>query len=151
MVSKLAGNRMARAAARKPRTGANHELVFAALREAGEPLTAYKLLEQLKDKGICAPLTVYRALDRLIEAGVVHRLESANAFVACAHPHHSDSAIFAICATCGKTAELPNTDLAKAVALKAKRIAFEVDRLIVEIRGRCRTCRQETAPQKARN
>ena len=133
---------------RKPRTGANQELVFAALRDAGEPVTAYKLLERLRHKGISAPLTIYRALDRLIEEGMVHRLESANAFVACDHPHHGGSAVFAICGTCGKAAELPSTSLAKEAALKAKRIHFEVDRLIVEIRGRCRRCRRETSPQE---
>ena len=55
------------------------------------------------DAGLRAPLQVYRALDKLVETGLVHRLESLNAFVACAHKHcHDDCAsAFAICEKCG--------------------------------------------------
>ena len=34
-----------------------------------------------------APITIYRALDFLRENGLVHRIESRNAFVACVHNH----------------------------------------------------------------
>ena len=34
-----------------------------------------------------APISVYRALDALLEAGVVHRLESKNAYFACSRLH----------------------------------------------------------------
>src|SRR5256885_11218862 len=60
--------------------------VLDTLRQAGAPLTAYALLDQLRDHGLTAPTQVYRALDKLAEQGVVHRLESLNAYVCCSHP-----------------------------------------------------------------
>lgn len=60
-----------------------------------EPIGAYRILEQL-DRPLpgqmrgkarrAAPPTVYRALDFLIEQGLVHRIESLNAFVGCDQP-----------------------------------------------------------------
>jgi len=63
----------------------NQSLVFGALSRAEGPLSAYTILDQLRDDGFRAPLQVYRALDKLVETGMVHRLESLNAFVACSH------------------------------------------------------------------
>ena len=45
---------------------------------------AYDILAKLAEKGTrLAPISVYRAIDALLEAGVIHRLESKNAFFAC--------------------------------------------------------------------
>ncbi len=83
----------------------NQSLVFNALVESDGPLSAYTLLDRLREHGFRAPLQVYRALDKLVEFGMVHRLESLNAFVACAHPHDGCSGhgtvAFMICNTCG--------------------------------------------------
>ena len=68
---------------------AKEKLVLAALRRCGKPASAYDLIDDLKPDGVKAPPTVYRALGRLIEAGLVHRLELLNAFVACTHAHAS--------------------------------------------------------------
>jgi Fur family zinc uptake transcriptional regulator len=87
-----------------------------------------------------APPTVYRSLDRLIKNGLAHRLETINAFVACARPHHASSAIFAICRKCGTAAELSDGKLAPQVADWAKRIRFHADESILEIRGECANC-----------
>ncbi len=62
----------------------NQSLVFNALDGASGPLSAYDILDKLRADGFRAPLQVYRALDKLVEYGMVHRLESLNAFVACA-------------------------------------------------------------------
>jgi hypothetical protein len=68
------------------------------------PLSAYTILDQLRDQGFRAPLQVYRALDKLVEFGLVHRLESLNAFVACRHPDCEDheTIAFMICEKCGR-------------------------------------------------
>ncbi|HST67704.1 MAG TPA: ATP-binding cassette domain-containing protein, partial [Mycobacteriales bacterium] len=53
-----------------------------------------------------APITIYRALDFLREQGLVHRIESRNAFIACVHNHDSgDPVVFLICETCGTVGE----------------------------------------------
>ena len=49
-----------------------------------EPIGAYQILAELaKERDKAAPPTVYRALDFLIDAGLVHRIESLNAFGGC--------------------------------------------------------------------
>jgi Fur family zinc uptake transcriptional regulator len=126
---------------RRRRTPAeNDEMVFAVLAKTDRPLTAYELLDRLRSKGITAPPTVYRSLDRLIKEGLAHRLETVNAFVACAHPHHQNSAVFAICRKCGTTKELSDSKLAPKISSWAKRIRFKPEESVLEIRGRCAAC-----------
>ena len=51
------------------------------------PTKAYDILEKLKGKAWSAkPPTVYRALDFLLETGLVHKLDSINAYIGCSHP-----------------------------------------------------------------
>jgi len=127
----------------KKRQAANHDLVLAALQKTAKPLTAYELLDRLRPNGVTAPPTIYRALDRLIEEGRAHRLESLNAFVACAHPHsqHGGAAIFAICGDCQTVEELSGANLNKHIAAVARNASFDLNRAVLELHGRCRACR----------
>lgn len=129
--------------AEQPRTGAltaNHRRVFDALRASDRPLTAYEILDRLRDVGITAPPTVYRALQRLIREGLAHRLESLNAFVACAHPSHDCAAAFAICDSCGSVTEIADDGLDRQLVAWARQAAFSVESMTVELRGRCAAC-----------
>ena len=85
----------------------NQQLVLERLEKSSGPLSAYALLDELREQGFRAPLQVYRALDRLMKAGLVHRLESLNSFVACtdSHTHANGMTAFAICENCGTVAE----------------------------------------------
>lgn len=87
----------------------NQGLVLSVLEGAGQPLSAYGILDRLRDEGLKAPLQVYRALDKLVEVGRVHRLESMNAFVVCCHSNHGHIhprvTAFEICDTCGQVSE----------------------------------------------
>ena len=59
-----------------------------------------------------APITVYRALDFLMENGLVHRIESRNAFLACAHNHDASSSVaFLICDRCHSATELEDAQI----------------------------------------
>ena len=60
----------------------NQHKVLACLREVGEPMSAYAILDQVRNVGISHPPTVYRALNDLMRKGMVHRLESRSAFIA---------------------------------------------------------------------
>src|SRR5665647_1791430 len=82
----------------------NQHLVLDALTGAEAPLSAYGILDQVRAEGIRAPLQVYRALEKLQQMGLAHRLESLNAFIACAHAHDHPGGItaFAICEGCGR-------------------------------------------------
>ncbi|WP_349360360.1 Fur family transcriptional regulator [Stappia sp.] len=121
----------------------NQALVLEALARADAPLTAYTILDQLREEGFRAPPQVYRALDKLVESGRVHRLESLNAFVACRHPGcdgHTTVA-FAICENCGKVAEIGNDALVKSLRAIARGEGFEISKTTVELRGLCAACR----------
>ncbi len=81
--------------------------VLEALLASHQPLGAYELIDRLAARGARpAPITIYRALDFLREQGLVHRIESRNAFIACVHNHDSgDPVVFLICEKCGAVGE----------------------------------------------
>jgi Fur family zinc uptake transcriptional regulator len=107
-----------------------------------EPVGAYDVLARM---GRAAPPTVYRALDFLIEQGLVHRIESLNAYVGCDRPDAAHASQFLICTGCGATAELDDAALAASVARRAAQLGFAVERQTVELRGRCPRCRDARA------
>lgn len=120
----------------------NQALVFRALEKAEGPLSAYTILDALRGDGLRAPLQVYRALDKLLELGLVHRLESLNAFVACAHPHcHASSMMaFAICERCGQVSEFSNAMVADQLNGWARDSGFQPSKTTIEIKGTCAAC-----------
>lgn len=120
----------------------NQSLVMGALTRSDGPLSAYTILDQLRDDGFRAPLQVYRALDKLVEFGMVHRLESLNAFVACRQPGCDDheTIAFMICETCGQVHEISDDDLASRLKLLAGEARFALKKTTIELRGICRSC-----------
>ena len=125
----------------QPKLTRNQSLVFETLEKAGQPLSAYTILDQLRGAGLRAPLQVYRALEKLLEAGLVHRLESINAFVACAHPHpHAHGSAFAICERCGRVDEFSDKMVAARLRDWSSEHGFRPSRTTIEIRGECATC-----------
>ena len=122
----------------------NQSLVLDALTHAEAPLSAYTILDKLRDHGFRAPLQVYRALDKLLEFGLVHRLESMNAFVACAHPdegcHAHGLTAFMICETCGDVVEFHDHMIEDRLKGFAKDRNFKTGKTTIEIRGTCAGC-----------
>jgi Fur family zinc uptake transcriptional regulator len=135
---------------KRPRlVGANDQQVYRALHSAGTSMTAYEVLDAVRLHGISAPQTVYRALNRLVEEGLVHRLESINAYVVCTHPHHQHaSAVFAICRGCGAIVELPDAKVVEHLNAQAAERGFEVIETTIELRGRCAGCRRADGDQR---
>ena len=86
--------------------------VLEILAASHKPLGAYEIMDQVARSGPRpAPITVYRALDFLRLNGLVHRIESRNAFVACGRNHGSDALVaFLICERCGAVGEAPAAD-----------------------------------------
>lgn len=126
----------------EPSLTRNQSLVLRTLSGADGPLSAYTILDKLRDEGFRAPLQVYRALDKLLGYGLVHRLESLNAFVACAHPHcHLQGLIaFAICEKCGQVDEFSDEVVEERLGAWAQASGFVADKTTIEIRGRCGVC-----------
>ncbi len=104
------------------------------------PAKAYDLLANLDGEGAAKPPTIYRALDFLQEAGLVHKIESLNAYVACGHTRHSHSAVFLICDTCHNAEELHATATSGALKSETQSAGFRMTRAVVEVRGTCRNC-----------
>jgi len=126
----------------QPELTKNQSLVFGALNRADGPLTAYAILDELRVEGFRAPLQVYRALERLQDYGLVHRLESLNAFVACSHPNCAkhESAAFAICETCGHVTEFSSEDALAGLRSWADSTGFSPVKTTIELRGTCGKC-----------
>ena len=120
----------------------NQTVVLSALSASEVPLTAYELLDLdgVRDQGLKAPLTIYRALDRLIDRGLVHRIESINAFVACDHGPHREAVGFMSCENCRATIELPVGECEKLLEDAAEANGFRIDKITVEVFGRCVAC-----------
>lgn len=120
----------------------NQTLVLDRLERSEGPLSAYALLDQLRDDGFRAPLQVYRALDTLMKSGLVHRLESINSFVACHGHHHHDHGItgFAICETCGQVTEFTDPVVSERLEAWAQATGFKASKAAIELRGTCGKC-----------
>ncbi len=96
-----------------------------------------------------APVVVYRALDFLVQAGLVHRVESLNAYVACHAGCGGGWAQLLICRRCHSVVELPSSAVSDAIAEGAAAAGFTVMRPMVEIEGCCRACRGATDELRA--
>jgi Fur family zinc uptake transcriptional regulator len=117
--------------------------------EADGPLTAYQLLDQLKQtRKNAAPPTIYRALDFLREVGLIHKVERLNAFIPCVeadHNHHGEhhAVQFLICKQCGTVAEIEDDAVATALAQAASRQGFQPGNAVVELDGTCAACAEQ--------
>jgi Fur family zinc uptake transcriptional regulator len=117
--------------------------VLEALLASHRPLGAYEIIERLADPGRPAPITIYRALDFLRDNGLVHRIESRNAFVACVHNHaDNDIVVFFLCERCGAVGEAPGGAVAETLKASARAVGFAPKSPVIEIAGICAHCRE---------
>ena len=118
--------------------------VLQALLSSHRPLGAYEVIAELaKSMPRPAPITVYRALDFLMMNGLVHRIESRNAYLACAHDHDQTSLVaFLICERCGSVGEIPSAPIAQGLTAAARASGFMPKLSVVEITGTCAHCQQ---------
>ena len=120
--------------------------VLSLIWETHEPIGAYAILDALKSEyPRAAPPTVYRALDFLSEIGLIHRIESMNAFVGCTHPTESHTGQFLICRQCSAAVELDDPNIDAALRRSAEKMGFVAQRQMVEITGLCPECRNTGA------
>jgi Fur family zinc uptake transcriptional regulator len=130
-------------AARAQRLTPIRRHVLEALLASHKPLGAYEIIDRIADPHRPAPITVYRALDFLRDNGLVHRIESRNAFVACVHNHGSgDLVVFLICERCGAVGEAPAASVADALKAASRAAGFAPKTPVIEITGVCSHCRE---------
>jgi Fur family zinc uptake transcriptional regulator len=133
-------------AARGLRLTPARECVLEALLEAHRAMSAYELLDRLREAGLGSqPPVVYRALEFLVSNGFVHRIERLSAFVACTNGSGDHAAAFLICRGCRRVAEASLAPLGRGLAAEAAGRAFEVERVVIEAEGLCGACREANA------
>ncbi|UZK67506.1 Fur family transcriptional regulator [Sphingomonas sp. M1-B02] len=121
---------------------AMRERVFEALAGFTKPASAYDIAEAVsKAEGRrVAANSVYRILDLFVGANLARRVESANAYVANAHPDCLHDCIFLVCDSCGQTTHLDDDVITKGVRSAARSAGFAPVRPVIEVRGRCADC-----------
>lgn len=109
------------------------------------PITAYDLLDLLSHDGNkrVAPPTIYRALDFLMEEGLVHRLESLNAFIGCPDPAHKHQGHFLICRQCRTVTEVTDETLNGHISNAALAHGYSCENSILEVTGLCEDCQNK--------
>ena len=102
---------------------------------------AYEIIERMAANGPRpAPITVYRALDFLVAHGLVHKIESRNAYVACSHSHEGMPAALLLCEGCGTVAEIDAPETFAALSKRAATQGFTAERMVLELAGTCDHC-----------
>lgn len=108
-------------------------------------IKAYQLLDEVKALHEAAkPPTVYRALDFLLSAGLVHRLDSLNAYVACsAHQHRHHRNLLLVCGNCNAVSEVDDPAVCQWLAERVRDAGFELGVQCLEVKALCRACAAE--------
>jgi len=122
------------------------------LSDSAAPLGAYAILEEMsrREGKHVAPPTVYRTLDFFLEHGFVHKIESLNAYAPCEHLSHAHHGMLMICEACGRSEEVEDAAVMRAVAKAAAGVGFAPRRVMIEAQGLCGRCAQaEQRPQTA--
>lgn len=113
--------------------------VYELLLQAGGPVKAYDLMEVYSDVRTAKPPTVYRALEHLEQIGLVHRIASLNAYVACGADEGDHAPAFMICDCCGSAQEF-EPGAVPTVRAAARAAGFHTRAVALEARGVCARC-----------
>ncbi len=128
------------------------EQVFAEIAAIRGSIGAYEILERLAEKGTrLAPISVYRSIDALMDAGVIHRLESKNAYFACRRHEHGAKGrpIFLACEECGNVKEVPAQQIFDQIKDLAGSVGFQTKIKFVEVTGICADCQAAAKDDEA--
>ena len=119
--------------------------VFEALASFDRPASAYDIAEAVSNRQgrRVAANSVYRILDLFVGANLARRVESANAYIANAHPDCLHDCIFLICDNCGQAVHIDDDTLSGGVRKAAANAGFSSARPVIEVRGTCGDCGDE--------
>jgi len=116
--------------------------------DSHKAVKAYELLDRLKPfKQDAKPATIYRALDFLIEQGLIHRIESLNAFIGCNCSAEQHEQLLLICKHCHEVEERPAADVMKALSYEIEQAGFIGHSKAIEIHGICAKCSKSVAAE----
>ncbi|MFC5431604.1 Fur family transcriptional regulator [Paraburkholderia denitrificans] len=125
--------------------------VLELLLTSGRATKAYSLLDEMRQiHPGSAPPTVYRALDFLLAAGLIHRIESINAFAVCHDLTQCQHGILVVCQQCGNITELHEPKLRQALVAQIEAAGYRLAGDGIELKGVCAQCQAaEPAPAEA--
>ncbi len=119
------------------------EQVLTIIWASHQPIGAYAILELLlaanPGQRKPAPPTVYRALDFLLQQGLVHRINSLNAYIGCTHPGSAHHSQFLICTECSTAREF-DAGLPAQLVHEAAGADFQIASVLLEVTGLCPQC-----------
>ena len=118
------------------------QLVMDLLEKKPNPMSAYAILDQLRDSGFRAPLQIYRALEKLIGMGRVHRLESLNDFIACIHMSCEKAGATAsvICERCENVQEVCDDSVSLFLDGLTQKAKIRASKPSIGLHGVCDAC-----------
>ncbi|WP_233868089.1 Fur family transcriptional regulator [Paraburkholderia adhaesiva] len=123
--------------------------VLELLLTSGRATKAYSLLDEMRQiHPGSAPPTVYRALDFLLSAGLIHRIESINAFAVCHDLTQCQHGILVVCQQCGNVTELHEPKLRQALVAQIEAAGYRLSGDGIELKGVCAQC-QAAQPSPA--
>jgi len=115
--------------------------------ESHKAVKAYELLDRLKPlKNAAKPVTIYRALDFLISQGLVHRVESLNAFIGCRCSRFQHEQLLLICKQCHVVEERMPEKMLQALSQELQEAEFTAHSKAIEIHGICHHCANLKSP-----
>jgi Fur family transcriptional regulator, zinc uptake regulator len=109
---------------------------------------AYDVLDRMARKSgtRIAPISIYRALDVLQDAGVIHRVESRNAFFACHTVHGaSQPPVVLVCDRCATVIEVEAVQAFDVIEEITSAHKFEPRRTVIEVAGQCSSCADQNS------
>lgn len=122
------------------------ENVLSSLIQGQEAMSAYELAEKYRtlfDQSIPA-MSVYRILDFLAEHSLVHKLSSANKYIACSHiscSHDHQIPQFLICETCNSVTEIAiKSTVIDELTSSVEKTGFSLSTNQLELKGFCQNC-----------
>lgn len=116
--------------------------VFEELAQHDKPASAYDIADNLsRSRGKrVAPNSVYRILDLFVTNNIAMRVESANAYIANAHPGCHHDCIFMVCRNCKQATHVDDDTVTGQVRAIAQQDGFRPERPVIEILGLCAKC-----------
>lgn len=115
--------------------------VLASVAGSHSAVGAYEIIDRMAGGGARpAPITIYRALDFLLAHDLVHKIESRNAYVACAGQHADSQPTLLICESCGIVDEVIEPITIGSLNKTAETKSFIIRKTVIELSGLCGAC-----------
>ncbi|OUW05044.1 MAG: transcriptional repressor, partial [Betaproteobacteria bacterium TMED156] len=120
--------------------------ILSELIKSNKALSAYELADLFKKefKETIPTMSVYRILDFLERENLVHKLNLANKYIACAHitcRHSHDIPQFLICRSCNKVREISIDKITIGrIQKKVEKAEFELVNPQLEMHCVCKVC-----------